>query len=370
MGLYANLNEIKNIKEQIKQSISDKGIDMADVPFGDYPTKISEIETGGGDGRLNVKLTGAKFIGYNFTDVPEWVDFTGTEDYSRMFYTCTSLAQVSGIDWTSAKDTSEMFYGAGKNGNGFEFDTIFPKDKYGYSTDNLDLPNVTKCHNMFSNLKFSIMSRTGYDFIINIPKVGETSRMFNNFTCADSHSYPTEKMTVSVYAPRTNYCSSMFNGAIFSEINVSAGTIENGSYMFANVKDTPIMNGQTGLLTDRPIENIYLDMTKIKKAGGIFENTMVDSILTYGDWSQATIDATSFTCRCRLFDCLSYFKGSDIYLPYITFNSEKYRLKNFIQGLGQPTNALNLYLNSEISDIVDDEIITLALNKNWIISFI
>ena len=47
MGVLDNLNIIKSCKEDIKQAIADKGVDMTNVAFTEYATKISEIQTGG-----------------------------------------------------------------------------------------------------------------------------------------------------------------------------------------------------------------------------------------------------------------------------------------------------------------------------------
>lgn len=46
-GIYQNLNSITTIKEEIKRSISEKGIDMSDIAFSDYPEKIDEIVQSG-----------------------------------------------------------------------------------------------------------------------------------------------------------------------------------------------------------------------------------------------------------------------------------------------------------------------------------
>ena len=49
MGVVDKLNQIKSCKEDIKQAIIDKGVDMTDVAFTEYATKIGEIQAGGGD---------------------------------------------------------------------------------------------------------------------------------------------------------------------------------------------------------------------------------------------------------------------------------------------------------------------------------
>ena len=50
MSVIEKLITIQSCKENIKQAITDKGVDMTDVAFTEYATKISEIQTGGGGG--------------------------------------------------------------------------------------------------------------------------------------------------------------------------------------------------------------------------------------------------------------------------------------------------------------------------------
>ena len=50
MSVLDNLNRIKSCKEDIKQAIIDKGVDMTGVSLEGYATKISEIQSGGGSG--------------------------------------------------------------------------------------------------------------------------------------------------------------------------------------------------------------------------------------------------------------------------------------------------------------------------------
>lgn len=54
MSVLDNLNRIKSCKEDIKQAIIDKGVDMTDVAFTEYATKISEIPQGGGGGTADI----------------------------------------------------------------------------------------------------------------------------------------------------------------------------------------------------------------------------------------------------------------------------------------------------------------------------
>lgn len=49
MNRIEKLLLIKNIKQEIKQAIENKEVDMADTTFPEYPAKIDAIDTSGGD---------------------------------------------------------------------------------------------------------------------------------------------------------------------------------------------------------------------------------------------------------------------------------------------------------------------------------
>ena len=48
MTIADKLLELNDVKQDIKTAIEDKGVDMTDVPFTDYPTKIDSITVGTG----------------------------------------------------------------------------------------------------------------------------------------------------------------------------------------------------------------------------------------------------------------------------------------------------------------------------------
>ena len=55
MSVLDNLNRIKSCKDDIKQALTDRGVDMTNVAFTEYATKINEIPAGGGD-YLDMKM--------------------------------------------------------------------------------------------------------------------------------------------------------------------------------------------------------------------------------------------------------------------------------------------------------------------------
>ena len=104
MGVVDKLNQIKSCKEDIKQAIIDKGVDMTDVAFTEYATKISEIQGGGGDYLdmrneittyySTVESVGsyafAKCINLQSVNLPKCV-FVGSDAFTD----CTSLQSVN-----------------------------------------------------------------------------------------------------------------------------------------------------------------------------------------------------------------------------------------------------------------------------------
>ena len=57
MSISAKLTELNTIKQDIKQAIVDKGVDMAGIDFNGYAGKIGEIPTGGTSGGYTVTFT-------------------------------------------------------------------------------------------------------------------------------------------------------------------------------------------------------------------------------------------------------------------------------------------------------------------------
>ena len=107
MSVLDNLNRIKSCKDDIKQALTDRGVDMTNVAFTEYATKISEIQTGGGSGdyvELRNSLT--TYSNSNLTEVPDYT-FAGCADLTTVnlpnctcvdsyaFYNTDSLTTVN-----------------------------------------------------------------------------------------------------------------------------------------------------------------------------------------------------------------------------------------------------------------------------------
>jgi hypothetical protein len=73
MSIVDKLNTIKACKEDIKQAISDKGVDMTDVAFTEYAQKISEIQSGGGSGDyIEIRNNLTSYSNSNIEEIPDY----------------------------------------------------------------------------------------------------------------------------------------------------------------------------------------------------------------------------------------------------------------------------------------------------------
>jgi hypothetical protein len=106
MSVLDNLNRIKSCKEDIKQAIIDKGVDMTDVSLEGYATKISEIQTGSGsDDFLEIKANLKTYSNKDITSLNSYafanctslqsVNTPNVENLgNRVFFECTSLTSI------------------------------------------------------------------------------------------------------------------------------------------------------------------------------------------------------------------------------------------------------------------------------------
>ena len=128
MAISDKLQELIDIKQDIKEAIENKGVDMTDVEFRGYAEKIDEIETGGGTQLYKHSLSG---ITINGKDGIEIISTTATP-YSflhelvgdiRNIISCTMKNDSDGIsqfmfyhDLDSLSNSKVMYlqYGTGQ----------------------------------------------------------------------------------------------------------------------------------------------------------------------------------------------------------------------------------------------------------------
>lgn len=129
-----NLQTIQTIKDNIKTSIENKGVDVGDVSFTEYSTKIDEITTGGGGGTLET---------INITENGVYVPSEGVDGYNQV------NVNVSGeIMSLISPDTLKMIRQSGINHTNYYFDWDFFYIYDGYCVENpengeIGVPNYT-----------------------------------------------------------------------------------------------------------------------------------------------------------------------------------------------------------------------------------
>ena len=157
-----NLQKIVDIKQDIKTAIENKGVDMTNTPFSEYSTKIDEITTGGGSGKIDVAATGIKFGHSTFAEIPDLYNFESATDMSYMFYNCKNITTISPIDTSNATNMERMFAYCSQlttiptldTSNVSNMSHMFDgcTDKL-QSIPSLDTSNVTTMNGMFSSCR-------------------------------------------------------------------------------------------------------------------------------------------------------------------------------------------------------------------------
>ncbi len=87
--------------------------------------------------KINLQKEGVKLAYGKFTEIPEWADFEGVTDMSRMFYECKSLETIPLLDTSNVTDMNNMFNAC------FKLQTI----------PLIDTSNVTDMSFMFANCR-------------------------------------------------------------------------------------------------------------------------------------------------------------------------------------------------------------------------
>lgn len=133
MSITEKLNKIKSCKEDIKQAIIDKGVDMTDVSLEGYATKISEIQTGGGSGDyLEIRENLTTYSNKDIINLNNYV-----------FAYCQNLQSVNLPNLQSAGESVFENCSSLMSVN-LPNMTILPNNMFRYcsSLESIDLPNV------------------------------------------------------------------------------------------------------------------------------------------------------------------------------------------------------------------------------------
>jgi surface protein len=170
----SKLSKILETKAAIKQAIVSKGVEVGDdVVFADYPTKIAEIETGGGEVAnpyyeelFNLRTNNGTSMKGLFYYCPasdldlRGLDVSAVTNMFYMFGYCASNVNVEGWDTSKVADISYMF-------NCFTGSIDLSK---------LDFSSVTNTNYMFGNAKINGINLTGLSF----PSANSLNNLFSS----------------------------------------------------------------------------------------------------------------------------------------------------------------------------------------------
>lgn len=163
MSVYSKLNEIKQIKENLKSSIIAKGVYVSDdVPFEDYPSKIDGIGGGAVDNYAAINSYLAGDLSYSFANFDD-VEYEDMNKYPR--YAFLKEAALRGDKFTMYKsmfanaymfnisDTFEILNQVMLNSKDVlgssPFENMFEGITY-YEGMNFDLAGITDIKGMFN----------------------------------------------------------------------------------------------------------------------------------------------------------------------------------------------------------------------------
>ena len=222
MSTADKLNKLIETKEAIRQSIIAKGTDVGeDVPFSQYPSKIDEIQTGGGESYVNPGFYemrtngGTNFKGLFYYATGNNFDLTCMDvskaaDMSNMFTSCyADNINISNWDVSNVTNVAGMFshFGGKIDISNLVFNKVTSstssKEMFAYATtlnyikglqNKNPIPNVPDLSNLFSSATYN-----GYmDLSLwNIEKVNTINSMFYSLSCAslDLSNWKTTNVT-------------------------------------------------------------------------------------------------------------------------------------------------------------------------------
>ena len=118
MSVVEKLNTIKSYKEDIKQAIADKGVDMTDVAFAEYAVKISEIPTGVDSvDYVELKNNITTYTDKNITSIDDYLFAKCPQLTTINFPNCTYIGEKSfskcmKLSSINIPNTREIIFGA------------------------------------------------------------------------------------------------------------------------------------------------------------------------------------------------------------------------------------------------------------------
>jgi surface protein len=159
-SIVEKLNEINDIKNNIKQAIRDKGVDVVDgTPFAEYPNCIRNISGGSGGSYYENLYNQITNDGYNMDGLFAYIvgkqidltsiDFSKVESAENMFYECGSRITLGQCNTSNLRFATSMFKGFTNDGDyidlsAFDFSNIESAGFMfaGCNLDKIDIRNI------------------------------------------------------------------------------------------------------------------------------------------------------------------------------------------------------------------------------------
>lgn len=226
--IVENINKIADIKQNIKEAISNKGIEVSDnIPFETYPSLIDSIEGGGSENSY-----------LQFLDVP---DLGGAYKRER---TITTLFSIDCSKLPILKGGYYLFYyftGKINNVDKMRFDNgdnaINCDRMFAYSSLEGDIDLSQWITNGISTVDYMFHNNTNISSV-NLSNISIKTTTYSNMFrgCENLKNVDMSYTTNNSYLPRTT--TSMFNGCTLLEsINFSGCEFKNLSSTTSMFKD-------------------------------------------------------------------------------------------------------------------------------------
>ena len=363
--IQENLDLLQNTKANIKQAIINKGVNVADSDaFSTYPSKISQIQTGGNINDITQKYSNLCYYTGNTlpTDLIGWGNLTNgtykcassnlstfnkelpslTSGY-YMFYNCLNLTSWN-VDLPSLISAQYMFSGCTSlqsftsDLSQLEDSSYMFNDCTNLTSWNNNIPNLNNGDSMFYNC------RNLTTFTSNLSSLTNGNQMFG-YTKINSWN---------IDLPNLNNGSNMFSYTHLTNWNTPLPKLTDAQYMFSRCYDLVTYN-----VTDEVIENstyMFMFDDALTAFTGNLSNLTNPSNMFNGCDILENITITG-TLNCNNFDLSP--------CPNLTVDSLMSVINALVDLTGQFSKRLTL--GSTNLAKLSEEQKAIATNKNWIL---
>ena len=153
MSLKNDLQNIYNIKNDIKLSIESKLSNSIDLNFANYSNYINSIA-------VNPLPDGTKFQGSTFINSPD-LDTSVMIDMSNMYYNCINLVNISEFSTINVNNMVNMFYNCNNLSNS-SYANIANSLPLAINLSNLYINNLGLNIDKFDAVQINILNTKGY----------------------------------------------------------------------------------------------------------------------------------------------------------------------------------------------------------------